>query len=58
MGLGQSIAFSKASHASKDYTPKGGDPDHQAAVSVNMDTVLFLRKIFTSYCRYLRTALV
>lgn len=53
MGLGQSTAFSKASHSPKDYSAKGGVPDHQSAVSVDMDTVLFLRKIFFLLCHFL-----
>lgn len=53
MELGQTTAFSKASHSPKDYISKGGAPDHQSAVSVDVDTVLFLRKIFFLLCHFL-----
>lgn len=53
MGLGQTIAFSKASHSPKDYIPKGEAPVPQSAVSVNADTLLFLRKIFFILCHCL-----
>lgn len=53
MELGQTTAFSKASHSPNDYISKGGAPDHQSAVSVDVDTVLFLRKIFFLLCHFL-----
>lgn len=40
MGLGQTTAFSKASHSPKDCIPKGGAPDHQSAVSVDVDSLV------------------
>lgn len=53
MGPGQTIALPKASHSPKDYIPKGGAPDDQAAASVDVDTVLFLRMIFFLLCHFL-----
>lgn len=53
MGPRQTTAFSKASHSPKDYIQKGVAPDHQSAVSVDVDTVLFLRKISFLLCHFL-----